>query len=64
MSDAKLILIAGNPVDGFTYHGPFDNEDERAEYTNEFSSDWWYAELTEPDWGEDYGDIDDKAYGG
>ncbi|QWY83553.1 hypothetical protein [Rhizobium phage RHph_X2_28B] len=47
----KYIIISGNPVDGFTFIGPFDSADEATQYTESNSKDlydWWLAPLTEP----------------
>ena len=48
MSD-KYILIFGNPVDGFTYRGPFDTEEKAIEYGDPIAEEWWTAPLTPPD---------------
>ena len=50
MADKQFILIEGNPVDGFTYTGPFvtpeavSTEAERGSDDN----DWWIGTLLTP----------------
>ena len=42
----KYIMITGNPVDGFSFTGPFDTHDEAVNYGENFhSGDWWIAPL-------------------
>ena len=43
----QYIVITGNPVDGFTYTGPFDTFDEAHCWATEFQTgdDWWIARL-------------------
>jgi hypothetical protein len=44
------IVIIGNPVTGFTFQGPFDNEDEASDYAgNVEDNEAWYAPLELPD---------------
>lgn len=44
------IVIIGNPVQGFNYHGPFDTVEEAAEWGNDNSEggDWWVTDLHAP----------------
>jgi hypothetical protein len=45
-----FILITGNPVDGFTYEGPFATADlalDYVEYTD--PPDYWIAQLEQPE---------------
>lgn len=47
----KWIVISGNPVDGMSFHGPFDdgnyaNDWARAEMGN--AEDWWITRLSKP----------------
>lgn len=45
---ALHIVITGNPVDGFTYHGPFADFDAASDWTEGESAadcDWWIAPL-------------------
>jgi hypothetical protein len=47
----KLIVIYGNPVDGFHYIGPFDEPETAIEWAQEgvtAESDWWVADLNDP----------------
>lgn len=44
-----LIVIAGNPVDGFNYFGPFDDNESAEEWAESNISDsWWITEIKEP----------------
>lgn len=43
------IIVTGNPVDGFEYHGPFNTEDSAIEWADTFIEDeWWLAHLDAP----------------
>ena len=43
------IIITGNPVQGFTYQGPFTGRDVASDYGEYITdTDWWLAELLEP----------------
>jgi hypothetical protein len=47
----KFIIITGGPVDGSTYHGPFDTADEAIEWADHsaaITDCWWVAELNPP----------------
>ncbi|AXQ69589.1 hypothetical protein HOU03_gp007 [Caulobacter phage CcrSC] len=47
-----FILIVGNPSDGFTYYGPFDEHDDAvtyAEATGTEGNPWWVAPLEAAD---------------
>lgn len=46
---SKHIVITGNPVDGFDYHGPFDEHGDATEFAGRLGVDWWIAELTAPE---------------
>ena len=51
----NYIVIYGDPVDGFTFVGPFDDRDEAvryAEFDGEQGRDWRIAELVQPAQGE------------
>lgn len=40
------ILITGNPVDGFSYYGPFKTGEDAIEHgNNRHGPDWWIAPL-------------------
>jgi hypothetical protein len=40
-----FIVITGNPVDGFTYHGPFVSAEDANAYAEDLPTDWWVAPL-------------------
>jgi hypothetical protein len=44
-----LIVIAGNPIDGITFHGPFTDPDFATEWAEEVLTksepDWWVSEV-------------------
>ncbi len=50
------IVITGNPVDGYTYWGPFDQLNDSI--ANQFEGDWWVAELNYIDNATDIADRD------
>jgi hypothetical protein len=41
------ILIVGNPMDGFSYFGPFESVEDAIEYgeKNFAEDEWWVSEL-------------------
>jgi len=46
------VLIIGNPSDGFSYVGPFEDSEAAQQYVERWridSSDWWIAALTPPE---------------
>lgn len=44
------IIVEGNPVDGFVFHGPFEDSDAAVEWaTNNPLGDWWLANLQDVD---------------
>lgn len=45
------VIIAGNPVDGFTVTGPFADESAATEYAEQYDATgyWWLAPLQTPD---------------
>ena len=43
------VIIAGNPLDGFRYCGPFADADAAVRYGDRLEPDWWLAQLDEPD---------------
>jgi hypothetical protein len=49
MDQAMYILIVGDPVEGFTYHGPFKDEHEAVSYGEQHYSDtsWWTVGLAD-----------------
>ena len=46
-----VIIITGNPVDGFTFIGPFNDSEEADAYAVEKlrGEEWWIADMSEPD---------------
>lgn len=46
----QLIVIMGNPVDGFDYIGPFNSFDEADDYINQERNpeNFWIARLAKP----------------
>lgn len=46
--DDPRIVVAGNPVDGFTFHGPFDGPEAADAWAEDMQDDWWMAKLTAP----------------
>ena len=54
MKRNKWIVIAGNPVDGLEFHGPFDSTHDAVEYANEeIRDEWWLGKLQPFSEGED-----------
>jgi len=48
----SVILITGNPVDGFKYIGPFDTPDSAISYEEHIldeGGDWWITPLVTPE---------------
>jgi hypothetical protein len=43
------IIITGNPVMGFTFHGPFDDSNEAMDYADQVGDEWWVTQLTAPE---------------
>ena len=43
----KHIVVFGNPIDGLTFEGPFDDFESAEAYATGFD-DWWIAALSEP----------------
>ena len=47
---SKAIIIAGNPVDGFTVNGPFRDSEQACDWADwKLEADWWLTELEEPE---------------
>jgi hypothetical protein len=41
------IVVAGNPIDGFEFYGPFRTEPDAIEWAGEnLDGDWWTASLS------------------
>lgn len=47
-----FIIVTGDPIEGFTFVGPFDSEKDAAKHGNTDGNlkagDWWIAPLEEP----------------
>ena len=46
--NGRCIVVVGNMSDGFTFHGPFDNFDEAAEWAMD-ETESWVATLYPPE---------------
>lgn len=49
--DDKVIIMDGNPIEGFSFTGPFDEPDEAirwAETEARLEADWWLIVLSPP----------------
>lgn len=47
------IVIAGDPMDGFSYTGPFNSADEATRWAGMYidkSYGWWLAQVETPVW--------------
>lgn len=43
------ILISGNPVDGFSYYGPFLSSESAINFGDRiFDGDWWIVAVEKP----------------
>jgi predicted aldo/keto reductase-like oxidoreductase len=42
------IIITGDIVSGFSFHGPFDCFDEAIAYAQSISEEWWLSPLNKP----------------
>jgi hypothetical protein len=47
MSDRNFIIVVGNPMDGFVFHGPFPSCEAADEYaeTKLKGEEWWLTSL-------------------
>ncbi len=45
----RYIIILGNPVDGFTYIGPFEDMEALNEHADTIMGEWWAAGLEAPE---------------
>lgn len=45
----KYLIVQGSPVDGLWFTGPFETQTDAADYGDSVESDWWVADLTEPE---------------
>lgn len=48
---SQWIIIAGNPIDGYVYVGPFENSAAASEHAERVfdKENWWVTELFKPD---------------
>lgn len=45
----RWIVVSGNPVDGFTFNGPFDEHEEACRHGESIDfAEWWAARLYGP----------------
>lgn len=44
----KWIIVAGNPIEGLCFAGPFDEHEDAVQEAERYQSDWWIAELLLP----------------
>lgn len=44
----NFIVVRGNPIDGFYYHGPFKTHEDALAFAEDSEEPWWIAELEEP----------------
>lgn len=47
----QFVVAKGNPLDGITLYGPFDDEDTAIEWSesNDTEGDWWVVILHTPE---------------
>lgn len=45
----QTIIVTGNPIDGLTFIGPFEDESEAIDYAETNCEEWWLGELEEPE---------------
>lgn len=45
-----FVVLVGNPIDGMTIHGPFEDGNEAGDWAqSEFQDDtWWIVEVKKP----------------
>lgn len=44
----QFVIVIGNPIDGISLYGPFDDIEEAHEWAENNSDEWWCAMLYEP----------------
>jgi hypothetical protein len=51
MNDGNYAVVYGNPVDGFTMVGPFDDSQNALDWSDRMldSAEWWVIKLEDPD---------------
>jgi hypothetical protein len=45
----QYVVVIGNPFDGLTIHGPFDDADQVDNYAEDCQDDWWVVTLVPPE---------------
>ena len=45
----KYIIIYGDPVDGFTFCGPFDTHEDAIDYAERAGGEWTTAQIDPPE---------------
>lgn len=45
----KYVIVIGNPFDGMTVVGPFDDPDTASAYGEDQEDDWWIVTLQKPE---------------
>lgn len=58
------VVLTGNPIDGFTLHGPFRTSDHASGYARAFLDELTIAPLRHPNDENDAPDEDWSGYGG
>ena len=48
---AAWIVVIGNPIDGVTHYGPFDDSEDADRYAESLETDdtWWVVKVFEPE---------------
>ncbi len=60
----QFILIYGNPIDGFSYVGPFDSRDDASQYAEDDApADWWIVTLDAPAYATECATDETRSYG-
>ena len=50
---SRAIVLEGNPVDGYRYHGPFESRNEAIEWSDKWCADTsWVHTLLDPEQSE------------
>lgn len=44
----QFVIVIGNPIDGISIHGPFEDMEDAHEWAENNSDEWWCAWLREP----------------
>lgn len=43
------IVVIGNPVDGYSFYGPFEDSEDACEFAEANLDEWWLADLMNPE---------------